>query len=346
MIGRRVRGWRRSWKTLQQELIVERSVTHLSRRISRPMRTYDVHSAQKEPLSVWPVLVALSLSAVVVVVFVTALLVPAWPPQVTCPGDACKEAREWIAYAVTALVLLGGLYQYWRTELWKRAEFVASQGSSSFGLSSVRKATTMIDLARRRINLYDKSSDDSATWPMVIRRLQSRALLPHTIAKHVPKIMLAPSIDDASSRSADGPATDSDLAEFTRAEAAIRDAYDAFFDGIETFSSYIRTGLVTARDVRPYLSYWIADISSKTDDRKDDLRTYCILSYIEFYGFKGVQDLCHAFGRDVSSNGLLSNCFLDRVSHDDIGTVLVRVLATRLTGLNCFFSHLLGAKST
>jgi hypothetical protein len=118
------------------------------------------------------------------------------------------------------------------------------------------------------------------------------------------------------------PATDSDLAEFTRAEAAIRDAYDAFFDGIETFASYIRTGMVAPRDLRPYLGYWIDDIASRTDDPQDDLWTCCILSYIAFYGYKGIQELFEVYGHNIRPGGDVFSHFLGRVANDDIGKVL------------------------
>ena len=40
---------------------------------------------------------------------------------------------------------------------------------------------------------------------------------------------------------------------YTPAEAAIRDCYDAFLDGLERFSSYVQTGLINVRQLRPYL---------------------------------------------------------------------------------------------
>jgi len=275
----------------------------------------------RNPLSVWLSLVAMAASILIVIAFTAHLLQYAWPPQVVCKAEECKEAREWIARSVTFLVLIGGLYQYWRSQLWKRAEFVAAQMATFFGLPNVRKARTMIDWAKRRINLYDEEPAESEKWPLVTRRLQSRALLPHTVVKGVLKIQAKPAPGEIVVESA-SPATDSDLAEFTRAEAAIRDAYDSFFDGIETFASYIRTGLVAPSDLRPYLGYWIDDIASQTDDPDDDLWTCSILSYIEFYGYKGIQDLFGAYGKNIRPGGDVFNHFLRRAGNDDIGKVL------------------------
>jgi hypothetical protein len=275
---------------------------------------------------VWLIYGAFGVTALSVLYALTHLLLPEWPPRVVCESDACKEAREWIAYSVTILVLLGGMFQYWRSQLWKRAEFVAEQMEAFFGRKPVRRATTMIDWARRRIDLYDRPTEKPQTWPLVTRRLQSRALLPHTVVNRVARIV----VDDPTHKaeqSTSSIAIDGELAEFARTEAAIRDDYDALFDGIETFSSYVSSGLVTHRDLRAYLGYWVDDICSRTNDPEDDLWTCCILSYIEFYRFTGVQELFDAFGHDIRPEGFLFVHFLSRLSDDEYGIALKELWA-------------------
>jgi hypothetical protein len=51
---------------------------------------------------------------------------------------------------------------------------------------------------------------------------------------------------------------------FTQSQAAIRDCYDAFLDGLGRFASYVKTGLIDVPSLRPYIRYWIEDISSLT----------------------------------------------------------------------------------
>jgi hypothetical protein len=275
------------------------------------------------PLPIWLSLAVLGFGVLVVLLSLAHLLVAhRWPPEALCDSKKCKEAREWIAYTVTVVVLLGGLFQYWRSQLWKRAEFVAAQMAAFFAAPAVRKATQMIDWAKRRIDLYDRPSDLPATWPLVSRRLQCRALLPHTVVAGVPNMSRDNSGDDAVDESTSGIATDSDVAEFTRAEAAIRDAYDGFFGGLETFSSYVNTGLVSVSDLRPYLNYWLGDICSETDNSDDDLWTCCVFSYIAFYEYRGVQELFRAFGYNIDPCGELFRRFLRRVGRDAIGKAL------------------------
>jgi hypothetical protein len=78
-------------------------------------------------LRLTPSLILLALGVLLVFTGIGSLLIAAWPPRAICTEHDCKEAREWIASSVTLLVLLGGLYQYRRSQLWKRAEFIAGE---------------------------------------------------------------------------------------------------------------------------------------------------------------------------------------------------------------------------
>lgn len=74
---------------------------------------------------------------------------------------------------------------------------------------------------------------------------------------------------------------------FTQAEAAIRDCYDAFLDGLERFGSYTKTGLTDVASLRPYIGYWIDDISEPTSSQDDDAWNATLLTYISYYRFSG-----------------------------------------------------------
>jgi hypothetical protein len=214
----------------------------------------------------------------------------AWPPVAKCGTDPCKEGREWISAGVTLLVLLGGLYQYRKAQLWKRSEFVAAQMKAFFSDPEVRKATTMIDWAIRRINLFDTRDEDQSKWPVVSREMQCRALLPHTV---LPDRSDGEAATAAESIAGSAP-------QFTLQEAAIRDSYDRLLDGLERFASYIETRLVTREDLEPYLGYWIRDIASDGEDETEKRWTFLLFVYIEFYGFSGVQKLFRLNGVDVA----------------------------------------------
>jgi hypothetical protein len=249
----------------------------------------------------------LPLTAVVLAVLLfwtlARLLTPLWPPTAACSAEPCKEAREWISFTITVLVLLAGLYQYWRAQQWKRAEFVAAAMDTFFALRGVRKATLMIDWGTRNINLFDTTATDPKHWPLVSRPLQSSALLPHTVHKRVVV---------AGGESSE--ATDSELAGFTVQEVAIRDAFDTFLDGLERFAGHVETGLLTASDLRPYLGYWLDDIASPTTDQADGEWACSLLAYIAFYRYSGVQRLFGAFAHDITPRGAIFLGFLAQVS--------------------------------
>jgi hypothetical protein len=226
----------------------------------------------------------------VVVILSTMESWMAWPPVAKCGTEPCKEGREWISAGVTLLVLLGGLYQYQKAQLWKRSEFVAGQMRAFFSVPEVRKATTMIDWAVRRINLFNTPDPDQSKWPVVSREMQCRALLPHTI---IP--------DKTESEAAAGSETISASPRlFTLQEAAIRDSYDRLLDGLERFASYIQTRLVTKEDLEPYLGYWIRDIASDGEDEIEVCWTFILFVYIDFYDFSGVQKLFRLNGADIA----------------------------------------------
>jgi hypothetical protein len=108
-------------------------------------------------------------------------------------------------------------------------------------------------------------------------------------------------------------AVDSELAAFSMEEVAIRDAFDAFLDGLERFASHVETGLLAPLDLRPYLGYWIDDIASPTTDASDGEWACSLLAYIAFYRYTGVQALFRGFGHDITPQGRLFAGFLRQV---------------------------------
>lgn len=239
-----------------------------------------------------------------VLLFLTTVLDRTWPLAAICATDPCKEAREWVSSTITVIVIVAGLGQYWQAQQWKRAEFVADEMKSFFAQTGVRKAMVMIDWGTRNINLFENDSTDPKTWPLVSRRLQSDALLPHPLRKE-----RGGAVDAVQAE-----AVDSDLAGFSFEEVAIRDAFDAFLDGLERFASHVENGLLAPRDLRPYLGYWIDDIARPTNDAADGEWACSLLAYIAFYRYTGVRALFQAFGHDITPEGALFAGFLRQVA--------------------------------
>jgi hypothetical protein len=110
----------------------------------------------------------------------------------------------------------------------------------------VQRTLQLIDWGVRRIQLSAPEGESSGKV-VVTRALQVRALRPHTF--------LQPDASDSDAADSDsemvaadgemaGESTEGYVEKFEPAEVAIRDCYDTFLDGLERFSSYIRTGLV------------------------------------------------------------------------------------------------------
>jgi hypothetical protein len=111
-----------------------------------------------------------------------------------------------------------------------------------------------------------------------------------------PHVLLTPGCSDPEVFTVDD---DRSIVGFTEPQVAIRDSYDAFLDGLERFASYVKTGLIDVHSLRPYIGYWIDDISSPTENIDDAAWSAALLTYISFYRFDGVLWLFDAFGSSI-----------------------------------------------
>ena len=78
---------------------------------------------------------------------------------------------------------------------------------------------------------------------------------------------------------------------FSDEEADIRNAFDRMLDGLERFHSYVDTGLVELRDVRPYLSYWAVQLCRSEPPREEAHRLTRLTAYMQRYGYDGALTL-------------------------------------------------------
>jgi hypothetical protein len=148
---------------------------------------------------------------------------------------------------------------------------------------------------------------------LVTRKMQVRALLPHT---------LKPLSSDAVIFQTDGPLQDDELRRFSTAEAAIRDCYDSFLDGLETLSSYVKTDLISLDNLRPYVEYWIDDIHAPTKIAEDAAWSAALATYIAVYRYKGVLWLFDRFNRSISPNSPAFKSFLAGTEDKELAQAL------------------------
>jgi len=183
---------------------------------------------------------------------------------------------------VGVVLAASGAIVAWRTflrsERWKQAEFLAREMKEFFDDERVQKALLMVDWGLRRVKLLEETAADKG-YVKVDRQMQVFALRPHTL--------LSQGSDEESK------------GRFTREQAAIRDSYDALLDGFERFGNYLKTKLVQVENLDPYIGYWIEDLHGEAENRADAAWMAVLLTYIDFYRFRGVQHLFHAFGKPI-----------------------------------------------
>jgi hypothetical protein len=214
-----------------------------------------------------------------------------------------------IDLSIKAIGLIGtataaglGIRSYMRNEEWRRAEFLAKEMKEFLSSSRVQNALIIIDWSARSIPLLGSSE----TGQVVVRRdMSTRALYPHSIDGENEKVE-TDVIDGARVR------------RYTKEEAAIRDCFDAFLDGLERFNAYRVARLVTIAQLKPHLEYWIRDIAASAQSPEEAAWSAALLTYIRFYGFEGVMDLFSAFGYPIGADSTIYRGFLKEMTDRDL----------------------------
>jgi hypothetical protein len=199
---------------------------------------------------------------------------------------------------------------YLRGEKWKRAEFLANEMKGFFAAPRVQRTLFLIDWGSRELQLMeDRTGDESRV--VVTRQLQTMALRPHILIEGFGSDSEVFSLDPSGSDTG-----------FSQPEAAIRDCYDAFLDGLERCANYIKTGLTDVPSLRPYIGYWIDDISSPADNADDAAWCAALLTYVSFYRFDGVLRLFDAFGKDIRPSSVTYMSFLKLMKNQPLASEL------------------------
>jgi hypothetical protein len=200
--------------------------------------------------------------------------------------------------AVVAFIV--GLRQFRRGQTWKRAEFLSNEMKELQADIRSANALKMIDWGLRRIKLEATEDVQNNARVVVTYAEQGRALLPHTFEQPPPTIEhnagAAQSVVAEPEVGVDGPK----LRRYTRKEMLIRDCYDSLFDRLDRFGGYLKMRLVSVKDLKTYVGYYIDDIAEDPHDATESLWMLCLLTYVSFYRFDGVVVLFKAFGKDIS----------------------------------------------
>jgi hypothetical protein len=139
------------------------------------------------------------------------------------------EPKDWIALGGLlsgVIVFGGGLWQYAKTQRWKRAEFVASLVKDFESRAGVRLAQTMLDRNSGEVDLFPDASPS--------KRAAS-------VTDDIVRVALTP---------------DTKKSSYNEKESAIVEAFDEFFDGLEADSSSARKSKVLRAAIREHLSFY------------------------------------------------------------------------------------------
>lgn len=239
---------------------------------------------------------------------------------------------HWTEYAKLLVSLLGftaatvtiysGLRQYRRAEQWKRGEFIAKEIKEFETNPTVRSVFAAIDWSERRINLTSRPDAPPSEWTVVTRDFLWRALLPHEVNAVHPEWRNKPRSGESMVEVL--PDGEGKRGLFSRDAALARDAFDVFFDQLGRFGNFIEAGLITAREVRPYLGYWLADLATdQPGGDADDARWRCtVLTYLFVYRFQGAVTLFTACGHKIGPDDELLQRLRTRMKHDELFTAL------------------------
>lgn len=184
------------------------------------------------------------------------------------PSDQLRA----ITFLGAAIAFSIGLVQYMRTQVWKRTEWVAEEMESFFNDWRVMVALRMIDYGERRLEFYPTRTEEASRFVMVLDDDVAKALEHHVTREKENRA-------------------------FTDDELTIRDIFDHLLNRLERIQSFIRTGLLSYRHVRPYLDYWAVQVvEAEVSDPKVN-RIVALRRFVEIYGYNGVRLLLSKLAR-------------------------------------------------
>jgi hypothetical protein len=198
--------------------------------------------------------------------------------------------------------LLVGVIEYIRAQVWKRAEFLADVIKEFESSLPVRNVLVMLDWEDRKVELFPGMEEPEKRFA----RVNDRVFLA-SMTTHYDDGVRAGAILAEGEEAVEGEHVAVGVAgarnptlQFTPVQAAVRDCLDEFLNRLERFESYVKSNLVSAKDFKPYLRYWLDIIGDPNSGRKfPDLRKQ-MWRYIDCYKFTGVQAFFKRFGYTIA----------------------------------------------
>jgi hypothetical protein len=76
----------------------------------------------------------------------------------------------------------------------------------------------------------------------------------------------------------------------------VRTVFDELFGDLSIFQSHIEAGLIKLQDIKPYLDYWLNELTGPGRMKHDSSFTQQVHSYLSHYGYKGAVTLAENMG--------------------------------------------------
>jgi hypothetical protein len=187
-------------------------------------------------------------------------------------------ALKGLTFIVSIFLLYKAYKEYFKTQDWKKAEFLAKEFKDFSADFDVIRAQYMLDWNNRQISLKEfeqdiiyANSDKKYSFIKFDDTLLFKSLSNHCTV--------------------DG---------FTNEELLIRDIFDNYLMKLGLFNQYIENKLVDVKDVRGYLKYSICIMGDMNNKQKEKELKLQIQQYIQTYENNDVASLFKKFGFNIN----------------------------------------------
>lgn len=182
----------------------------------------------------------------------------------------------------------GGVFALWRwtvDQKWRRVQYAQKLIKDFFENERIIEACTILDTVDETVALEDESDPAKRCEIMITDNFLIGAL-----------------------------STFCQKPENTEDEQHIRHIFDEFFDGLSAFQSHIEIGLIKRKDIKPYLEYWLTELSGNGKIHSNFV-AYQIRNYLECFGYGQVIELVRKMGHPIPNNpnpaSLPYTCYCD-----------------------------------
>ena len=211
--------------------------------------------------------------------------------EVTQVGGA-----QWLlilGFLLTSGAISWGVYQYAQQQQWQHIEFLRRAIKEFEQDPEIYNALKILDFEEYRDYQLLAAASGESMGDQSFSFHVTDDLLCSALAKHDQRVRAKRQLDYQQDHNDLDPA---DLRRY-RIETALRDWFNKMLNGLEHFGYFIESGFFTAKELEPWLNYWIKLIGDPAYRRPGASKVYdALYSYIHHSGFFGVQKLFERFG--------------------------------------------------